>query len=119
VRDILGEALPRTLLLSTLALLLAYACAIPLGAWSALRDRTWRARALATALDGIQRELDDRLAGTDDPNVSKDLSECVTNRLRFCLRVNRPFPLNLRVQGLIDSAVTAVRPPEAGRDQRR
>ena len=46
----IGEALPRTLVLALLALLVAYGVAIPLGVYQAARPRSLVSRALSTAL---------------------------------------------------------------------
>jgi peptide/nickel transport system permease protein len=50
IADKLSEALPRTLLLSVLALLLAYGLAIPLGVYQAARPRALASRAVSAAL---------------------------------------------------------------------
>lgn len=49
VRARIAEALPRTLLLALLALLLAYLVAVPLGVWSAVRPRSWLDRITTVA----------------------------------------------------------------------
>ncbi len=49
----LAEALPKTLLLSGLALVLAYLIAVPLGVWAALKARSWFDRALTVTLFGL------------------------------------------------------------------
>jgi peptide/nickel transport system permease protein len=50
VAEKLAETLPRTLLLSLLALLVAYGLAIPLGVYQAARPRSWASRAISGAL---------------------------------------------------------------------
>ncbi len=50
VRERITEALPRTLLLSALAMLCAWLVAVPLGAWAAVRHGTARERAVMIGL---------------------------------------------------------------------
>jgi len=50
VSELLAEALPRTLLLTTLALLLAFGLALPLGVQGAVKEGSWAARLLSGAL---------------------------------------------------------------------
>ncbi len=50
VAEKIGEALPRTLLLATLALFLAYAIAVPIGIWSAVQKNSLLERAVTVAL---------------------------------------------------------------------
>ncbi|MBX5481988.1 MAG: ABC transporter permease [Myxococcaceae bacterium] len=50
VLEKVGEALPRTLLLTTLALFLSYLIAVPLGAWAAVRRDTFAERAVTVVL---------------------------------------------------------------------
>lgn len=53
VAELLAEALPRTLLLATLSLLLAFGLAIPLGVQGALKEGTLAARTLSGGLFAI------------------------------------------------------------------